>query len=62
MIKKRWIVELPEENPVSHVPSELLELATQTKHANGLHHLIYRDNFLAYKVSALAKGRVFSRK
>ena len=55
---KRYVVELASETQLSSVPLEQLELATCITGEGGACLLVYRDNFVAYKVAALAGGRV----
>ena len=55
---KRYVVELASETQLGRVPLEQLELATRVTDESGVYLLVYRDNFVAYKVAALAGGRV----
>ena len=55
---KRYVVELASETQLTSVPLEQLELATCITGEGGACLLVYRDNFVAYKVAALAGGRV----
>ncbi len=55
---KRYVVELASEAQLTSVPLEQLELAVCVAGDGGSCLLVYRDNFIAYKVAALAGGRV----
>ena len=57
---KRYIVELASEAQLSKVPLEQLELATRVMDESGVYLLVYRDNFVAYKVASLTGGRVIT--
>ncbi len=56
MINERWVVEIAA-TELQTVPQEQLELASQVKSSDGKQLLIYRENFLAYKVASLIRRR-----
>ncbi len=57
MLNKRYVVITSPERKRA-LKQENLELATCVNSADGAELLIYRDNFIAYKVATLTGGQV----